>query len=210
MANSKRENIRYTFITIPEKLKGTIRLSIDMAAAEYRSFGDYANTTAISIFPYIDLQILRPMVFDEATGRNVRPKTGDRGDWLPMNKFNFPMFCREFGEACDSLKIREMYAYTGTRLDLNDALAETHKRSFKIGDYAVEIIPTILETEQERLEGLRITINSEPHSVSLTLNEITSLRWSLEHLDVDNLALTLYNRVVNPTKTDSSTPFSQF
>lgn len=209
MANSKRENIRYTFFSIPDKLRGTIRLSVDMVSAEFHTSGDYGSSTSISLFPYIDLNIQRPMVYDEGTGRRVRART-DMGDWLPMNRFNFPTFCREFKEACKSLEIREMYAYTGDRLDLNEALAETHKRTFKIGDYTIEIIPTLLETEKERLEGLRLTINSEPHSVSLTLNELNSMMWAIDHLDIDSISLALYARVTGTAKPDPATPFSQF
>ena len=52
-----RQIVRYRFMTIPNKLVGEMRITVDERSAEYTAQFDGGRSTNISLFPVINLQM---------------------------------------------------------------------------------------------------------------------------------------------------------
>lgn len=197
-----KHNIRYRWLTIPNKLAGEIRITIDdRTNGIIQSVYDGGKSTSYSIFPFITLQIIRPSEVDD-TGKRIRAQWNPN-DSLSLTKFNFPIMLRELTGIANDLKIPSMYSYTGRRLDLNPEEAEKVRRVFMIGNTTLELIPVVIEQlDDTRVEGIKMKFNNEQSSVGLTINELDSLITNMQNLDPDALALIMGINALNGVKSD--------
>lgn len=198
-----KQILRYRFLNIPKKIYGEIRLTIDERNAEYHSVFDGGTGVSLRFMPFISLNINRPMELDE-NGRTIRPPFNPN-DSLGMTKFNLPIFIENLHAIKEGMKTSDLYAYQGKRLEMNPTVAERIRRVFTIGNTVIEFMPAILTPDEEsRLEGIKVKFNNEDSSFTLTINEMTSLLWNLNHLDVDGIALALYTDYANKSNTQQS------
>ena len=191
-----KQILRYRFLTISKKLYGEIRLTIDERNAAYHAAFDGGTSVQLRAMPFITLGINRPMEQDE-NGRTIRPPFNPN-DSIGMTKFNLPIFIENLARIKEDMKTSDLYTYHGKRLEINPTIAERVRRVFTIGNVVVEFSATILTPDDEsRLEGIKVKFNNEDSSFTLSLNEMISLLWNLDHLDVDGIALAMYTKYGN-------------
>ena len=194
-----KQIVRYRFMTIPGKISGDVKITVDDRSSEYVSAYDGGRSTSISLFPVINVTIVRPTETDE-NGRRIRGQW-NINDSLGLTKFTLPIFLRELNQIQRDMETPDLYTYHGTRLELNDAVASKIRRAFMLGNTAVELTATVLEQSDERkIEGIKMKFNNEQSTVLLTINELTALIYNVEHIDIDNLALSLYLTYVDRKK----------
>ena len=199
-----RKHIRYRILTLSGKLAVSVRITVDQRN-EFRSFNDTSEGITLSLYPNIELQIIHPRPVDE-NGNTIR--VWNPNDTLVLSNNTLPLFMKDLDTVMKSLQLTEMYVYTGERLDLNSKLAEEKKRIFRSSPtFFVEIIPTVLELDEKRMEGLRFTFNKEPSVVALTLSEIESLTSNLKRLDANQMALQLYQMYAKTGRTEIKSQF---
>jgi hypothetical protein len=181
-------------LSIPGKVKVDIRVAIDSNrnAPEYNGGLDGNKSTILSLFPFVGIQIVRKGERDENGGYQRAP--WNPNDNLGMTRYNFPIFLEELVGIQKDLKIPELYTYHGSRLELNEEAAAKIRRVFMVGSMTIELSAVVILNEQEetRVEGIKMKFNNEQSSVLLTLNELTSLVYTLTHMDVDGIALQMY------------------
>ena len=88
-----KQIVRYRFMTIPNKLNGEIKISVDDRGAEYATSYEAGKSTTIGIFPIISIIIARQIEIDD-TGKRTRP-AWNINDSLGLTKFTLPVFVRE-------------------------------------------------------------------------------------------------------------------
>lgn len=184
--NPSRQFVRFRMLTIPNKFFMTFRISVDDRVEFHGSIGE--NVT-LTLYPYIEIQVSRPREYDQGS---TTTRVWNPNDRIELTRFTQPLFIHEIDAALESMKLQEMYVYTGDRLDLNFKLAEEKKRVCQIGGVYVSIIPTVIEIDGKRLEGLRFIFNKEDSAFSLTLTEIEAFRYNLDKINIDAMALQLY------------------
>lgn len=191
--------VRYRVFTIPNKLLGEYRLTIDntRSAPEFSSTFEGGKSTNIALFPVISINIVRQTEIDEI-GNKVRAPW-NVNDSITLTKFTIPIFVNEVEGLYNDLKMPELYSYHKDRLELNSKLAEKIRRVFMIGNTTIEVTPVVIEKEDSSLvEGIKLKFNNEKSTVALTLNEALSMIYSMKKLDMDMLSLNLYNSYVRP------------
>ncbi len=194
-----KQVITYNFGNIPSKLRASVRIIVDEKSAEYSStYGETANTT-ITLAPIINLGIIRPAEIDENGNRTRAPWNAN--DNLSMTKYTLPIFIDELKSMKENMKTPELYTYQGKRLELNEAKAEDVRSPFMIGNTTVELSAVVIVKDEDRVEGIKMKFNNEQSSVILTLNDLTSLIYSLDSVNIDSLAMLMYlNYVTKPDK----------
>ena len=196
-----KQTVRYRFLTVPNKLYADVRVTVDETSrAETKSTYDGGKSTSMILLPMINIQILKPLEIDE-NGRRFRPAISSN-DSLGLTKFNLPAFISELKGIYNDMKIPDLYTYRGDRLDLNDKAAEKIRRAFIIGRTSIEFRAVVIEQPNEtgsinRLEGIKMKFNNEESSVLLTLREIESMLWVFNHVDIDNIVLTMYLNLID-------------
>ena len=186
-----KQIVRYRFMTIPGKVSGDVKITVDDRSSEYVSAYDGGRSTSISLFPVINVTIVRPTETDE-NGRRIRGQW-NINDSLGLTKFTLPIFLRELNQIQRDMETPDLYTYHGTRLELNDTVASKIRRAFMLGNTAVELTATVLEQSDERkIEGIKMKFNNEQSTVLLTLNELTALIYNVRALDVDTVAMLMY------------------
>lgn len=191
-----KQIVRYRFMTIPNKLFGDIRISVDESSrVEVKSNYEGGKSTNIVLLPIISIQILRPLEVNEE-GRKFRPLSS-MNDSIGLTKFSYPIFLNELKAIYDGMKTPDLYSYHGNRLELNDKEAEKIRRVFAVGRSSIELKAVVIETPNdagtsEMLEGIKMKFNNEESTVLLTIREIESIIWTLENLDIDGLVLNMY------------------
>ena len=197
-----RQYVRCRVLSIPGKFNVSVRIMIDNRT-EFRSLSDSGENIALTLSPAIETQIVRPR-----TDPTAGPRIWNPNDSLMLSKFTLPLFLQDLDAVVESLKLTEMFVYTGDRLELNPKLAEEKRRIFRANQsFYVEIIPTVVESEEKRVEGIRLTFNKEPSQVSLTIPEIDSYRFTLKNLQPDIIALLLFNHYWKTGTTEMANPF---
>lgn len=190
--------IRYRYLNIPNKLSGDIRLSIEKNP-EYISSFEGGTSTNLTLFPIISLSINRPSSVDE-NGMKVKTPWNPN-DSIGMTKYNLPVFIREIKCIEKDLLIPDIYHYVKDRLEVNPDKYESVRRVFMIGNTTIELSPVVINDNDTLLEGIKMKFNNENSVTSLTINELRSLIFNLEHLDVDSITLSLYfNYGKDPSK----------
>ncbi len=192
-----KQIVRYRFLTIPNKMHADIRITVDESSrADVKSKFEGGESTTLVLLPMINIQLVRPLESDGNGGR-FRPM-GNMNDSIGLTKFNYPTFLSELKQINEDLKTPDLYVYRGDRLDLNDAVAEKVRRAFIIGRTSIEFRAVVIEqptdiSNTQRLEGIKMKFNNEDSSMLFTLRELESMIWILDHVDIDNLVLQMYN-----------------
>lgn len=190
---------KYTVLTVPSKLDCEIRVNIDTASRlnpVYTNRTDETDTSSLRLFPFFTIKIHRPPLQDD-DGKWVSAPW-DPNDSLSMTKYTLPIFDNSLRELYESMKTPDLYSYRGERLELNEKIANTLRKAFKLGNPAtgtvVELIPSIIKGDENTpsIEAIKMTFNKETSSVTLSLNDTISLLYTLENTDMDCIALQLY------------------
>ena len=189
-----KQIVRYRFMTIPNKMTGEIRLTINSERNnEYTSQYEGGKSTNISIFPIISINIVKP----HEEGVSVRANW-DPNESIGLTKFNLPVFLSELEAIQEAMKIPTLYQYTDNRLELNEKEAMKIRKVFMVGtNMTVELAPIVIEKDEGRIEGIKVKFNTDLNVTTLTLNELTAVIYSLRTLPVDVLTLQLYTAFIN-------------
>lgn len=202
-----KQIVKYRALTIVNKLSIDIRITIDDRAAEYASAFDGNKSTSIMFYPLVTVSLTRPPETDD-NGNRIRAPWNPN-DNLGMTKFNLPIFFEELSGIRQDMKIPELYTYHGKRLELNEEAAQKIRRVFMIGNMTLELsaVVVIKPEDDSRVEGIKMKFNNEQSTVLLTLNELDSLIYNINHLDVDSIAFMMYlNYIQKPEKPTTFTP----
>ena len=200
-----KQYARYQTLLIPGKLRCDLRITVDDRGSEYSSNKDGNKSTSISLMPIISVGIIRPSELDEAGNRVRAPWNAN--DNLGMTKFNFPLFIEEIKGIKEDMKIPELYTYHGKRLELNEEIAAKIRRPFVIGSMTVELSAVVItQSDESRVEGVKMKFNNEQSTVLLTINELNSLVYNLDHMDIDSLSMFMYLNYI--TKPEHPTTFN--
>lgn len=209
-----KQIVKYRCLTIPRKLSVELRIATDERNnPEFVSNFDGNRSTNVSLLPMIGITIMRPTETDESGVRIKAP--WNPNDNLGMTKFTLPIFIEEFKGIKEDMKTPDLYTYHGKRLELNEEVAQKIRRVFVIGNTTLELSAVVLikPEDESRMEGIKMKFNNEQSTVLLTLNEMNSLLYNLEHLDIDALSLLLYlnyiNRPDKPKTFDTNTLTTQ-
>lgn len=204
-----KESVRYRCLTIPGKVTIDIRLVVDTRGVEFSSVsGDGTKNTTIAFYPTINLNITRAPTMGE-DGKMMRAPWNPN-DSLGMTKFNAPIFLKELAGIQKDMEIPELYTYHGKRLELNEEIAAKIRRVFMIGNVTLELSAVVVvQPDESRVEGIKVKFNNEQSSFLLTLNELNSLVYNMDHMDIDSIALLMYlnyiSRPDHPKSFDPST-----
>lgn len=187
-----KQIVKYRILTIPTKVTLDLRITVDDRAVEYTSMFEGSKTTNITCFPMLSLGLVKASEIDENGQRIKTP--WNPNDNLPMTKFSLPIFIEELAAIKKDMTIPELYTYHGKRLELNESLASKVRRVFMVGNTTIELSAVVLikPDDESRIEGIKMKFNNEQSSVLLTLNEMNSLLYNLQHVNIDLLAMTLY------------------
>lgn len=191
-----KQVVRYQNLVISGKLRSEIRINVDERGVEYSSNYEGNMNTSISLFPIISLTIIRPSVLDD---NGMKAKTPwNPNDSLGMTKYTLPLFVDELKGIHKDMRIPELYTYHGKRLELNEEIAAKVRRVFMIGIVTLELSAVVIVLDDDsRVEGIKVKFNNEQSTVLLTLNELTSLIFNLDKLDVDSIALMMYMNYIS-------------
>lgn len=190
-----KQTLRYHSFTVPSKLRCDIRLTVDDSRPlEYNGTFEGNVTNTLSLYPMITLSIVRPVELDEE-GKRIRG-VWNPNDSLPMTKYTLPIFLTELTGIQQDMKIPELYTYHGKRLELNEEAAAKIRRVFMIGSTTLELSAIVIEQEDNRVEGVKMKFNNEQSSVFLTLNDLNSMVYNLNNMNVDVITFLMYNKFV--------------
>jgi len=195
-----KQTVRYTVLIISGKLRADVRITIDdVRSPEFMSNNNGDKSTTLGLFPFITIALTKPPETDE-NGNKVRAPWNPN-DSLGMTKYTFPIFVRELSGIYQDLKTNDLYTYTGKRLELNEEVAMKIRRVFMVGNTVVELSAVVIhQSDESRVEGIKMKFNNEQSSVLLTLNDIESLTMTLRSVDIDVVALLMYfNYITKPT-----------
>ena len=203
-----KQVVKYRITTITGKLTMEMRLTVDDKGAEYVTVRDGVKYTNLNMGPVIGLSMVKPRETDE-NGNSVNTPWNPN-DHLTLTKFNLPIMYEELHGIKNDMKKPELYTYHGKRLELNETLAEEIRRVFMIGTTTVELSAVVIvQPDESRVEGIKMKFNNEQSTVLLTLNELTSLVYTLDHVNIDDLAMILYQRFIDaPKSTNASSTFN--
>lgn len=191
-----KQIVKYRILTIPSKVSMEIRLTVDDRNFDFVSIRDGAKYTNLNLAPIIGLSIIKSGEIDENGQRIKAP--WNINDHLSMTKYNLPILYEELHGIQQDMKKPELYTYHGKRLEINETLAEEIRRVFPIGNTTVELSAVvIIQPDETRVEGIKMKFNNEQSSVLLTLNELTSLVYNINHLDVDTLTVSICQAFVD-------------
>lgn len=183
--------IRYQVLNIPDKLRCEIRINIGDKSPEYTSESMTGRNTSITLYPIITLNITRPVEVDE-NGNRTRAKLNPN-DMLSMTRYQLPLLIDELKSIENDMKTPELFTYQGKRLELNEESAKRIRKVFMIGTMTLELTAVVIvQPDESRVEGIKMKYNNEQSTVLLTLNDLRSLIFTLEHTDIDNIAMLLY------------------
>ena len=190
-----KQALRYRFLSIPNKMHGDVRILIDTnKSPEYIMEKDEMLNCGITLFPLINFMIVKPDSIDE-NGNRIRAQW-DPGDSITLSRYNLPIFVNELKEIYNSLKRPNLYTYTKDRLEVNDKIAEECRRVFMLSNTAIElstvVIKEVTDLGEKYLEGVKLKFNNESHVVLLTINELISIIYTIDHTDINVLGFELY------------------
>jgi hypothetical protein len=191
-----KRQIKYRVATIANKLSLDLLVIVDtnqrFGNPEFVSENDGTKFISLNIMPLIKITILRTSERNDDGGWQRAPY--NPSDGLAMTRYTYPIFTLELERMNEAMRIPELYSYVNKQLQLNDALAEKHRRVFQTGRTVIEMVPIVIvqPDDETRVEGIRLKFNNEQSSVSLTLNDIESLLFTLKTMNVDSLTTLLY------------------
>ena len=198
-----KHTVKYRVLSISNKLSMEARIIVDDTKSVYSGTYEGSKFTNLNINPIIGMSIFRPIESDENGMRVKAP--WNPNDHLILTKYTFPILFEELNGIQQDMKKPELYTYHGKRLELNETLAESIRRVFMIGDTTVELSAVVIvQSDESRVEGIKMKFNNEQSSVLLTLNELTSLVFNMDHLDIDSLTLSMYSTFINTSNKNTS------
>lgn len=202
-----KQYVKYQTFVVPKKIKGEIRIAIDDRGVEYVATSPDGNkSTTINFYPIVSISITRSGEKDE-NGNFVKPPFNPN-DTLGMTKFNLPLLVNNLKKIREDLNQKELYTYQGKRLELNETIAEKIRNPFVVGNMTVELSAVVIvQPDDTRIEGIKMKFNNEQSSVLLTINELETMIFNLDHLDIDSVSLLLYLNYI--TKPSHPTSFNQ-
>ena len=198
-----KNNVKYQLLLISGKLRLFVSVKTDSkTSAEYHSIVNDIDFTNITLYPSLGISLIKTQEMDE----NGLKKKGlwNPNDTVQMNSDKYPFFLEELVKIQTSLKNPNMYTYVGKRLELNNELAEKARIVFDIPGVKIELVPVvIIQPDETQLEGIKMKFNNENSSVLLTLNELEVLRFKIKKIDIDILALMMYQYYIRLVKENS-------
>jgi hypothetical protein len=199
-----KQIVKYRILTITGKVTMEIRLTLDdRNNSEFVVMRDGAKYTNLNLNPVIGLSIIRMGEIDD-NGNKVRAPW-NQNDHLTMTKYNLPILYEELHGIQQDMKKPTLYTYQGNRLELNESMAEEVRRVFMIGNTTIELSAVvIIQPDETRVEGVKMKFNNEQSAVLLTLNELNSLVYNINHIDVDTLTVAMYNAFIEKNKTTNA------
>lgn len=198
--------IRYNLGTIPKKLIFEFRMTFDDSdrfhAGLRTNIVENGDTfIQLQLFPIINITIFRENI-QNADGIFQR-KEFDPNDNLLLTRYSLPIFINNLERLMQDFKIPELYHFIGNRLEVNDKLQKEYKRVFMINRMAISLIPVVIEegdVEHTYHEGISMEFNSENNNVLLTLDDISSLLYILKNINMDIMAIELFNNFIQHRK----------
>ena len=192
-----KQIVKYHLLTIPNKIRCDIRLVYDETKnADYVIDTGDTKSTNITFYPYIGISMIRPYEINEE-GRRVSAPLNPN-DYTSLTKYSLPIFIRELSAMMNDMKTPDLFTYHGSRLELNESLAAKIRKVFMNGQMTIELSAVVdVQSDESRVEAIKMKFNNEQSSVVMTLNDITALLYTLENVDVSTLALTLYNEYID-------------
>lgn len=186
-----RNIIRYTFLTIPQKLQCELMITVDARSPEYSTSYEGTESTNLRLFPTVIISITRKAETDE-NGNRVRAPWNPN-DSVSLTTWNVPIMLNELKGIEKDMTIPNLYTYHGERLELNDEVAEKVRRVFMVGQSMIELSPVVIDqVDDNKVEGIKMKFNNEQSTVLLTLNELTAVVYGLSSLNIDVMSLQLY------------------
>lgn len=192
-----KQQVKYQVVGIPGKLRFEIKLLVDDTKdrGEYVASVNGDRFTSLSIYPILSLSIIRVGEVDENGNKSKAPYNPN--DTLSMGRYNYPIFVSELCNIHKGFKTPELYSYVDKRLEMDNELAAKIRRVFMLGNTVIEMAPVvIIQPDESKVEGMKIKFNNEQSSVLLTLNDVESLLFTMKTVDVDSIALNLYQQYI--------------
>lgn len=189
-----KQIIKYRILTIAGKLTMEIRLTVNNS--EFITMRDGVKYTNLNLGPLIGISIVKNSEIDENGNKIKAP--WNINDHISMTKYNLPILYEELYGIQQDMKKSELYTYHGKRLEINENLAEEIRRVFIIGNTTIELSAVVIvQNDESRVEGIKMKFNNEQSSVLLTINELNSLVYNINHIDVDSLTVAIYGAFID-------------
>lgn len=201
-----KQIVKYRLLSISNKLTMEIRITADdTRSPEYTTMRDGDKYINLNLAPVVGISLLKNGDIDENGNRIKLP--WNPNDHITMTKYNLPILYEELHGIQQDMKKPKLYTYQGNRLELNETIAEDIRRVFMIGNTTIELSAVvIIQTDETRVEGIKMKFNNEQSSILLTLNELSSLVYNINHIDMDVIAINMYHSFISRSnKNDSST-----
>jgi hypothetical protein len=192
-----KQQVKYQLVSVPGKLRFELKLFMDDSndKTEFISNINGDKYTTVSLYPIMSLTIIRLGELNESGIRTKVPYNPN--DTLSMGRYNYPIFVNELNTIHKDFKTPELYSYTNKRLEMNEELASKFRRVFMVGNTVVEMVPVvIIQPDENKVEGVKIKFNNEQSSVLLTLNDMESLLFTMERVNIDSITMDLYNSYI--------------
>lgn len=195
-----KRQVKYRILTITGKMTVDLKLVYDDARnGRFNRTGETVSSSNgdtyinLTFFPMINFNIVRKGEVDE-NGVYQRPPL-NLSDMMQATRYQLPLVVSELKKIYDALCIPEMYSYLNSRLEVNDELAEKHRRVSKVGMTVLELTPVVIvqPEDESRIEGVKMKFNNEQNTVLFTLNDIETLIYTMEHFDIDATSLLIQN-----------------
>lgn len=190
-----KQIVKYRLLTISNKLTMEIRITIN-ESSQYITSKDDSKYINLNFGPVIGISIIKPDEIDENGNRIKSP--WNINNHITMTKYNLPILYEELHGIQQDMKRPELYTYHGKRLEINETIAEEIRRVFMIGNTTIELSAlVIIQPDETRVEGIKMKFNNEQSTVLLTLNELNSLVYNINHIDIDSLAVSIYGAFID-------------
>ena len=179
-------------MNIPGKLKCEIRVTINTEGT-MRTESTYSSANSegytLNLAPLYQITIIRRN--DSESGV---PPVRNMSDSISLTKYHMSIFLDNLTAVYNGLKIPSMYGYdAGNKLQLNEVEATKIIKIFKVWNTAIEMAPVvILNSDDTRMEGIKLMFSNEESMVLLTLTDIEALMFGMNNADMDAVAIGLF------------------
>lgn len=192
-----KARIKYNLLRIHNKLAIDFSIVLDTERDKYPLFRiNHVNENVfmdLNLNPFIQLSILR---FAE-DGSFQTQQEWNPSDHLSLTKATFPIFLHNLNGILKDFEIPKLYSYRGSRLELNESEAKKVHRSFLCGRSTVVMDPTVITQDDTYYEGMRLMFNGEGSIVLLPIDDIRTLAYTFNALDIHTLAIQLYQNYLH-------------
>lgn len=198
-----KHSLRSTIFIIGDKLRVEVRASInDAYPATKHSVYEGGENSQLTLLGALTVQIIHPRTNNES------PPQWNPNDTIMLTKYYIPIFYRELKAIYDGMHTPNLYTYTDNRLELDPKLGESIRRVFTVGmKTTIELSPVVISTmvgaEEQRVEGIKMKFNNEDSTVLLTINDLYSLMWNINHTDIESVVIGMYEIFVKTGETST-------